>query len=398
MEQSIIFDFETQVDRTGIGNLKQTTTDPQLLRAGIPSMNAAEMDFKTAPSLIRSVQEMAGRGIFGFTLENDAYRSAVCWWLETVRGWRIDPDWITPTLGTIFSIATAIRMCTREGEGVIVQSPVYYRYEQAAHRLGRKAVHNDLRIIDGHYEMDFEDLEEKMRDPNNHLLILCNAHNPIGRVWRKDELERVAALSAQYQVVVLSDEIFGELSYDGHTVAPYGSIPAGREYAITVVSLGKAFNCTGVNHANAIIPDAALRERYLTQRDRDHYGSMGPLEYAAVLGAYSREGLDWLNAETAYLEDNAHLIRSFFAEHMPEVPLFPIEGTSVCWSDWSCTGLAGEELETWLVREATVQAESGAVYDPACKSMLRLSFGCSHAVLEAALQRMAQALKKHLKI
>ena len=390
------FDFETQVDRKDIGNLKQDITDPKLLEAGVPSMNAAEMDFKTAPSMIRSVKEMADRGIFGFTLKDEAYSDAVCWWMKEARGWQIDPEWITPTMGTIFSVATAVRMAAREGEGVIVQTPVYYRYEQAAARLGRRTVHNELKIVNGRYEMDFDDLEDKMRDPSNKLLVLCNPHNPIGCVWSRADLEHVAELSAKYQVVVLSDEIFAELVYDGHAATPYVSIPAGRKYAITITSMGKAFNCTGVNHANAIIPDEEMCERFTTQRNRDHYGSLGPFEHAALMGAYSSEGLEWLKAQRAYLEESAHLIREHFTRDMPQVKLFPIEGTSVCWSDWSCTGLEGEALERWLVDEALVQLEGGGVYSDRCKSMVRMTFGCSHEVLEAALERMAQALKRKL--
>ena len=391
------FDFETQVDRSEIGNLKESITDPSLLQAGIPAMNAAEMDYLTAPSLIESVKRMADRGILGFTMQDEAYNRTVCRWMQAVRNWQIHPNWIVPALGTIFTVATAIRLTTREGEGVIVQTPVYYRYEQAATRLGRRTVHNRLKIHNGRYEMDFEDLEEKMSQPDNRLLVLCNPQNPIGCVWSRETLERVAALSARYQVTVLSDEIFAEQVYDKNRVTPYVDIPTGRPYAITVTSLGKAFNCTGVNHANVIIPDPDLRGRFIQQRNRDHYGSMGPMEYAAVMGAYSADGQQWLEAQRAYLECNAHEIRNFFAANMPQVTLYPIEGSTVCWSDWSCTGLAGEELEHWLVEQALVQAENGSVYAPECGAMLRLNFGCSHTVLHAALERMKQALEIQLK-
>ena len=387
-------DFESCVDRQHIGNMKDVLTPQALKDQHITSFAAAEMDFKTAPSVIRSVTEMVQNGVYGFTIPTTEYKNAVKWWLGKVRNWEIADEWIVPVLGTIFSIATAIRMTTKEDEGIIVQSPVYYRYEQAARRMNRKTVYNNLKIADGNYVMDYEDLEKKMADPNNKLLVLCNAHNPIGRVWKKEELEQVAELSEKYRMPVICDEIFGEMTYDGNQVVPYASLEKGRAYAMTVISLGKAFNFTGVNHANVIIPDTKLRERYEKQKYADHYGSMGPFEYASVLGAYCEEGYQWFREVKNYIQENAHFVKTFFEKNIPQAVVYPIEGTSVCWIEWSFLGIKGKELHDFLVEEALFDIEPGDEYGPDCGQYTRMNLSSPRKQIEDALQRVLKSVKK----
>ncbi len=387
------YNFDEMVDRNHTGNMKLFITPESLQERGITSFSAAEMDFPTAPSIIDSVVRMAKGGVYGFTIPTAEYYDAVRWWLREVRNWDVPKEWIMPVLGTIYSVASAIRMtCIDDGPGrLIVQSPVYYRYEQAATRMGVETVHNDLKIVDGRYEMDFEDLEAKMADPANKLLVICNAHNPIARVWNEEELRHVAELSAKYRTPVLSDEIFGEMTFDGHRVIPYASIAEGQDYAMTVVSLGKAFNFTGVNHANIIIPNEALRERYNHVRYETHYGSMGPFEYASVLGAYTEEGLAWFREARAYIEANAHYVQDFMKEYLPQVHVFPVEGTSVCWMDWSYLGLSGTELTDYLVQEALFDAESGADYSEDCGQFVRMNLSSTRAQVESAMERLKKA-------
>lgn len=386
-----MYDFDhPQGGRENVGNMKTHTTPEALRRQNITSFAAAEMDFKTAPSVIEAVRQAAERGIYGFTIPTAEYLGAVRWWHREMRGWEIEDEWIVPTLGTIFSVAEAIRLTTTERERMIVQTPVYYRYEQAADRQGRETVHNPLKIVNGRYEMDFEDLERKMADPANKLLVLCNAHNPVGRVWPEADLRRVGALSEKYGVVVLSDEIFGEMTFDGHTAVPYASLPEGRRYAITVTGLGKAFNFTGVNHAHAIIPDPALRERFIRQKYADHYGSLGPFEYAAVLGAYSPEGKAWFEAVQEYIRQNGRFVTEYLAQHIPRARVFPIEGTSVCWIDWSFLNQRGQALHDFLRTEALLEVEAGDVYGEGCAAMTRMNLSSSREQIAGALERAAK--------
>ena len=224
----------------------------------------------------------------------------------------MEPEWIVPTGGTIRSVAAAIRMTTQPGEGIIVQPPVYYRYKQAADRIGRKTIYNPLKMVGGRYEMDFRDLEHCMEDSKNRLMILCNPHNPIGQVWSPDHLAKVARLARRYGVTVFSDEIFAETVYNGHIVQPYSEAPDAWEHAIVSTSLGKAFSLTGVNYANLIIPDKTLREAFIAQRNADHYGSIEPLIHAALLSAYTNEGARWVKEMNDYVLENIRLVRRFF--------------------------------------------------------------------------------------
>lgn len=390
-----MYDYDTLV-RRGSGNLKWEITPEALRRRGIQSFAGAEMDFKTAPSVIRSMKETVENGLFGFTLITDEYRQAVVWWMKEMRGCEIDPDWIVPVYGTIFSIATAIRMTTEKGQGMIVQTPVYYRYESAADYLGRKTVYNPLKIENGGFRMDLADLEEKMRDPDNRLLVLCNPQNPIGRVWPEEDLRRVGELSAKYGVTVISDEIFGEMTFDGHTAVPYVSLPEGRANAITVISLGKAFNFTGVNHANVIIPDEELRKRYVAQRNADHYGSMGPLEYAAVMGAYNPEGKAWFEGARDRIGENGRIMREMVEKNFPQAVFYPMEGTSVCWIDWSFLGLKGKDLERFFAEEALVAVEAGTEYGKEYSAFTRINVSSTRVQIAEAAERMRAAVNRRL--
>lgn len=220
----------------------------------------AEMDYATAPCVRNALAKFAENGIYGFTVPTPAYKKAICEWMQFARNAEIHPDWIVPVMGTVFALSTAVRAFTDEGDGVIIQSPSYYRFDIAVER-------NELPLIlilllenHGIYQLDFADLEEKMADPRNRLLILVNPHNPTGRVFKESELLRIAELAKQYGVVVFCDEIFAETVQPGHEFRPGAYL---SDQLITCFSLGKSFNFTGVSQANLLISDAGLRERYI---------------------------------------------------------------------------------------------------------------------------------------
>lgn len=384
------FDLETIVRREHTGNLKGLLTPDAVREAGILSFSAAEMDIRTAPSVIRAVRELAENGLFGFTLCDPEYREAVCFWMERVRGVKILPEWIEPTMGTIFSVATCIRMCVGEGENIIVQPPVYNRYRQAADRIGRGTVYNPLiREEDGSYRMDLADLEEKMADPANRLLILCNPQNPTGTVWPEEVLIRIAELAVRYGVIVYSDEIFADYVFGTHAVPMYSLVNGGRNNGISATSLGKTFNFTGVNHANMIIADPELRERFNRQKYSDHYGSLEPMARAAVLGAYCEEGIAWRNAVHGLIEENEREIRRFFERELPETVLSPLQGGYVLWIDWRGLGIPQAEFEQLLGEKALFVLEDGADFCIGENGFTRMSIATPRSVISGALERLA---------
>jgi cystathionine beta-lyase len=387
------FDFDTIVNRAGIGNLKDHLVPQPVQDAGYMSFVGAEFEFRTAPCLIDAVVKAAENGLFGFTIANRRYLEAVQWWLETVRGYIVDKDWIIPTHGTIFSVATTIRLLTERGDGVIIPIPGYNRYEQAVKRLSRVPVFTELRLDDkGCYQLDFDDIEHKMSQKNNKLFILCNPNNPTGNIWGEEDLSALARLSEKYEVAVFSDEIFAEICFESRAVIPYTKIAGQGGLAITCTSLGKAFGLTGVNHANVIIENEKLRSEFYEQRNADHYGSIDPMLHAALLGAYTPEGADWLKQMKDYVWENILFVEEFCREYIPVIKPYHPQGTYVMWMDFRELGLKHECLEKFLIEKAMFSADSGRDYYS--EGFMRLNMTLPRKKVEVSFKRLLEALQK----
>ena len=242
--------------------------------------------------------------------------------------------------------------------------------------------------------MEFEDLERVMANPSNRLLVLCNPHNPTGRVWTEKALTELARLSDKYDVIVFSDEIFAEITFEGRRTIPYCEIPDGRKRAIVCTSLGKTFNFTGVNHANVIIPDDELRERFTKRRTADHYGSLEPFAYASVMGAYTEEGLDWKRQMMKVLEENRRGVKEYFQETGSPGYLYPVEGTYVGWIRWKLPELKGEELKQFLYKEALVPMEIGTEFGMEYEEYTRMNLSSTVTQTKMAVERLRTAANK----
>lgn len=349
----------------------------------------AEMDYATAPCVRNALAKFAENGIYGFTVPTPAYKKAICEWMQFARNAEIHPDWIVPVMGTVFALSTAVRAFTDEGDGVIIQSPSYYRFDIAVERNERRLILNPLLENHGIYQLDFVDLEEKMADPRNRLLILVNPHNPTGRVFKESELLRIAELAKQYGVVVFCDEIFAETVQSGHEFRPGAYL---SDQLITCFSLGKSFNFTGVSQANLLISDAGLRERYIFQRDRDHFGSIDPFFYNAVLAAYSSEGKAWLDAMNAHTAENYAVLQRAIRK-MPRLSVSPLEGTYVAWLDCRRLGFDSEALQHFFEHDAGIIADPGAEYGAA--GFYRWNIATTRQNLEVALSQLEGAYQKN---
>ena len=333
--------------------------------------------------------KFAENGIYGFTVPTPAYKKDRCEWMQFARNAEIHPDWIVPVMGTVFALSTAVRAFTDEGDGVIIQSPSYYRFDIAVERNERRLILNPLLENHGIYQLDFVDLEEKMADPRNRLLILVNPHNPTGRVFKESELLRIAELAKQYGVVVFCDEIFAETVQSGHEFRPGAYL---SDQLITCFSLGKSFNFTGVSQANLLISDAGLRERYIFQRDRDHFGSIDPFFYNAVLAAYSSEGKAWLDAMNAHTAENYAVLQRAIRK-MPRLSVSPLEGTYVAWLDCRRLGFDSEALQHFFEHDAGIIADPGAEYGAA--GFYRWNIATTRQNLEVALSQLEGAYQKN---
>lgn len=384
------FDFDTLADRTGAGSLKYLWTPEVVRRAGGISFAGAEMDFKTAPVIIDALTQKAQNGLYGFTLCDDNYLSAVVYWMRRQRGWLIEPEWVIPTYGTLQALTVALRAFTDPGEGVILQSPVYMLYREAIELNERVVVKNPLVYQDGHYAMDFAQLEQCMAEKKTRLMVLCNPHNPISKVWGREDLERLAAMADKHGVLVFSDEIFGEVTFPGHTAIPYSMVAGARDNCVVSTSLGKTFNFTGFSHANMIIPDEQIRQKFKMQRDIDHYGSIDPFVYTALCAAY-HSGAEWVDAMIQYVHQNVCLIQNFFREHLPQVCLAEPEGTFVVWIDWRALGLDDDALNDFLLNEAYLDLDPGNQYGSEGVGFSRMNAATPRVEIEKSLDRLLSA-------
>ena len=382
--------FETVV-RRGPENLKQLFTPREVLQAGLVSFDGAEPDYPTAPVIREAVARLAENGLFGFTLADDSYREAVRWWMENSRGVRIDPEWIVPTLGTIHALSSAIRLLVHEGEQMLVMPPVYNRFQQAADRLGRKTVFCPLTEEDTRYRMDLNRLEDILRANPVRLIVLCNPHNPIGRIWREEELRGLLALAVRYDVRIFSDEIFADNCYQGLRCPSLLSLPQAGDRVLVSTSLGKAFGLTGLNHANVLIPDEALRRDFEDRRTRDHYGSMDPAAYACVKAGYSLEGLDWVRASNRVCEENIRLVRQALGRFAPSARVFGGEGAYVLWVDMRSSFPDEETMLDFLVHRALFHVDGGSAYGG--PGWFRMCVASPAHCVRQALERLENAWK-----
>lgn len=398
------YNFNERVVRKDAGSLKETMTPEYISKEGLVSYWGAEFDFPSCPAFSEGVRKCAERGLYAFTVQNKEYNQHVKWWMEHVRHWKIHESWIVPTHGTIFALATAIRLLLKNNERIIVFQPAYNRYEQAAARMGYETVRsvmNYVKEIDssgkltGHYEINFVDLEEKMSNSQNKLLVLCNPHNPTGKIADRQELQRIAELSEKYKVPVFCDEIFAEIVlHQNKTVIPYGEIAGKNALAMTCTSLGKAMSLTGINHANLIILNDDLREAYEKQKYADHYGSIDPMLYAGLMNAYTLEGQEFVTELCHVIRTNVKRIKSRFYEVLPQARVIEPEGTYVIWIDYENLGLDDEKLEVFLHKEAMFFGDNGEDYG-AGRQFYRYSIAVPPEELEKSMKYLERASRKY---
>lgn len=388
------YDFETVVIRDPYANLKACAMEETIRNKGYMSFCGAEMDFKTAPAIEKAIKALAENGLYGFTLCDHKYRNTICRWMQEERDYVIEPEWIVPTLGTIHSLATLIRMCTAVSESILISTPAYSRYEQAIVRLDRNCVKSPMFIKEGRYHLDFEHIEECMKRADVKIYILCNPQNPTGQIFKEAELERLAALAQKYEVIVFSDEIFAETTYFGNKTPVYSMIKGASQNCIVSTSLGKTFNFTGINHANMIIPNPQIREAFIKQRDADHYGSIDPLAYAALMGAYSDEGADWVYAMNAYVQENICAIKTFFLRELKEVKVYGGEGAYILWLDWRELFKEEETLMNFL-HKAYFELDPGSNYGEESVGFTRMCVASPWREIEKVLLNLKKA-RAHL--
>lgn len=384
------FDFDTPVDRRGSGSYKWDTT-----AEGVLPMWVADMDFRTAPVIIDALRRRVDHGIFGYTSVPEEYYEAVDRWFSRRHGYHVARESVIYVPGVVPAVSAIIKALVKPGEGVIVQTPVYNCFFSSIRNNGCVLTENRLRRTDCPggsftYEIDFDDLERKASENNNRLLLLCNPHNPAGRVWTRGELERIADICLRNDTIIVSDEIHCELTMPGYSFTSMATV---SPEAIICSSPSKAFNTAGLQIANIIANGSTRRALIDKAVNINEVCDVNPFGVAGLMAAYDK-GESWLSALVAYLHENYLITREFFARELPELPLARLEATYLVWIDIRACRCSGDALEEILADSAGILVNSGSMYGD--NDYIRLNIATRRALLTEGLTRLARGLRQIL--
>lgn len=387
-------DFDTVPNRRGTNCFKYDFAREMGMPEDVLPLWVADMDFPTAPAVLERLHALAEHGIFGYTGVKDAYFSAVHNWYAQRFGWEIQRSWLVTTPGVVFAIAIAIRAFTQKGDAILIQQPVYYPFANKVTENDRQLVVNPLVLKNGRYEMDFADMERKIVDYHVKMLLLCSPHNPVGRVWTKEELLRVGEICQKHGVLVVSDEIHADFTYAGHTHRVFASVKSEfADFTITCTAPSKTFNLAGLQNSNIFIPNRQLRHAYKKELSACGCGGTNCMGMAACQAAYEA-GADWLEQLKQYLAGNLAYIRQFLREKLPEIALIEPEGTYLVWLDLRKLGLTEQQQRQLIVQDAKLWLDTGTLFGQGGEGFERINIACPRTTIEQAMQRLEHAVHK----
>ena len=376
------YNFDEIVQRRGTNSYKWDSADD----ADVLPMWVADMDFRTAPAIIEALQQRVAHGIFGYTRVPDAYYEAVINWFGRRHNWKIQKDWMIYTSGVVPAISAVIKALTQPGDKVLVQPPVYNCFFSSIRNNGCEIVSNPLVYKENTYVIDYEDLERKVADEKVKILLLCNPHNPAGRVWSKEELTRIGEICIRHGVWVVSDEIHCELVYTGYTYTPFASISEEfLHHSVTCISPSKSFNIAGLQIANIVSADEEVRRQIDKAININEVCDVNPFGVIATIAAYN-EGEEWLLQLLDYLKGNYECMKTFCEVSLPNFPITRLEGTYLVWMDCRSLPYPSEELEEKLVKEEKLWLNAGTMYGAEGEGFMRWNIACPRAVLLKGLK------------
>lgn len=385
------YDFSRPTERRGTDSYKWDSAP----ETDIIPLWVADMDFETFPGITEALQRRVAHGIFGYTRVPEAYYEAVCNWFGKRHGWHINREDIIYTSGVVPAVSAVIKALTLPGDQVIVQGPVYNCFFSSIRNNGCEMVSNSLiyNKEELRYEIDFDDLERKLAHERARLMLICNPHNPGGRVWTRDELTRVAELCHKYGVRVVSDEIHCELTLYDNEYVPFGSLPDELSHgSITCCSPSKAFNTAGLQIANIVCRDAEVRNRIDRAININEVCDVNPFGVIALQAAYSDDGYEWLTQLRAYISSNYDLLRERFARELPKCKVMRMEGTYLAWIDCSEMHISSDEIEEMLMHENKVWVNAGSMYGTEGAAFIRINMACTSELLNEGITRIVNGL------
>jgi len=385
------FDFDSFTDRRNTNAIKYDLAKARNKPEDAISLWVADMDFPTAPCIQKALVEKAAHGIYGYSRPDQRYYNAVKKWFKERHNYDVKEEWIVNTPGVVFAIATAIKAFTNEGDSVLIQKPVYYPFFGMINALNRKVVNSPLFMNKGHYEIDFEDFENKIISENVKLFILCSPHNPGGRVWHKDELSKIADICVRHNVTVVSDEIHSDITFENHTHTVFASISdAATDISIICTAASKSFNLAGLQYSSIFIKNEELRKKFSREIDKTGYDEPSIMGIVATTAAYS-EGDLWFDEAKEYIWKNILFVENYVSVHCPKIKVLKPEGTYLLWLDFSAFGLTDSEINDRVLNKAKVWLDNGSMFGKEGEQYQRINCATPRQTLEEALKRICSS-------
>lgn len=386
--------FDTVVDRFNTKSVKWDMLDTLYQSKDCLPMWVADMDFKAPKEVNDALKKQAEHGIYGYTIADDALKNAIINWNQSRNDWTIELDWITFSNGVVTSLHMAVQAFTKPKDKVLIQTPVYPPFYNVIEAHDRELIKNELKYENNAYEIDFIDFEEKLKSGVK-AFILCSPHNPVGRVWKKEELEEMAKLCLEYDVVIISDEIHGDLVLPGQKHIPIASLSEEvSAQTITCTAASKTFNLAGLDASYVITSDEEKKKKLETAFEKQGFHNMlNTMGNIATETAYTH-GAEWLDELRELLESHYQFVKESFEMHVPEIKVIQPEGTYLLWLDCSALGFDAKELNDFFVKEAQVGLNAGADYGKEADQFMRMNIGCPRETLEVAVERIVEAVMR----
>lgn len=384
------YNFDKSIDRLGTSSVKWDYPDRFFGNKEILPMWVADMDFEVPKPVIDAVVKRAQHGIYGYTEKPDSFYASIVSWMKKRHGWQTKREWIVVCPGVVPALCFSVLSFTEPGDKVLLQSPVYHPFFSAIEENDRIIVNSQLKEKNGIYEMDFEDLEAKLSEGVK-IMLLCNPHNPVGRVWRRDELQRVGELCARYDVVIVSDEIHCDLVNSGFTHIPIASVSEElAQRTITCIAPSKTFNIAGLSTSAAVIPNKTLRDKFKRSMKRLGIEMSNLFGITALEAAYAH-GEEWLDQVLAYLEGNLDYLVDYFSTRIPQIKVSKPQGTYLAWLDCRELGMNQKELVDFFTNKAGVGLNDGSAFGAGGEGFMRMNAACPQSLLTEALTRIEKA-------
>ena len=394
------YDFDKVVKRRGTNSIKWDC-DARDKVEGIDypvgellPLWVADMDFEAAPDIREALAERVKHGVFGYTLMPDSCYDAIIQWEEKRHGWRMKKEWLMFVPGAVSAAHMAVQACCQPGDSVIIQRPVYYPFFRTILNNGTHIANNPLKERNGTYEIDFEDFERQASEARSAFFILCSPHNPVGRVWKSEELERMGKICADNGVVVLADELHCDLIMPGHRHTPFASLNEScRDNSVTMIAPSKTFNLAGLHATIIAIPDEKLRLKFKNILTRNSIADLNLFAIIAMEAAY-RHGENWLDEVSAYIHGNYEFLVSYLKEKLPLAKPFPLEGTYMVWIDFRAVEKDTMILQKRMLTEAELWLDEGHIFGPEGGGFERIVLACPRSILKECLDRMAKVFNR----